>query len=758
MQMNKKLNKSLNMQIQKSLSELSVNTVSDTAMLELLREHETDIKVGQIFISHNSSYSTVIKIYKIEEFDIIDYDKWHAAGKPEDKTKFAIGVDYRIFYCDLRNGNSSSDKNDIGPLPNTYWSSSYGNSNLKKFLDEYADYIVPNNNLLAVVEAAKKIISGESKIEDYKSDIAVNDQGLMFTGSSEHLRAMTSDLNAKRKLAGVVAAAVNREMVLMKQKLDNIRRELTAVVDDFKEKVTKIEKVIHTIELYIGLREDIVQIQTGEAAHADTPITFRQEVLCMDEEVGNPEDDGLDFNSIEVFDKWLTEYSPYYKKYNYELITPEEKCIIALKVRRNSKEYTDNPFVNRMLNIENHKTYILCRNGSNLYRIWGDLNIWPRLFPQKSELQELKDRWDEIDSAVKDGDIQRLKKEGQTTVWERDVTEQKERIEDKAFKYKQQMLLLQGLIDRTEIFLPMSGTVKLMDPNIFENRMANFIYDDDLLLSDGKKEFTEWLKDINSTVTIGSRIFWNVAADIKQTDYLEERFSELYSRGTWYAGKQYYNLPELPKSGLYTVRAYKKRVYKQYGSETAHTADQLPEYIKAKHDDISKIQFPLTYRILDEKGRPGKEYTEDQAAIYYIPSDKEQWHRYSFDDEKSSKKVNRVSFKIYLDTDQNYINFDALTVEELDFWLFDRRNRRHYLSMMPILWGLRNKLIEDRKWESHFIRMLIDDMKRNNQKISDPKESIMKAIKWWKTKNKWRRPLSEDDTKALRMIKKKLKL
>lgn len=37
------------------------------------------------------------------------------------------------------------------------------------------------------------------------------------------------------------------------------------------------------------------------------------------------------------------------------------------------------------------------------------------------------------------------------------------------------------------------------------------------------------------------------------------------------------------------------------------------------------------------------------------------------------------------------------------------------------------------------------------------KDDVWAAIDWWKKKNIWKRPLLEDDSKAWRMIRKRLK-
>ena len=48
--------------------------------------------------------------------------------------------------------------------------------------------------------------------------------------------------------------------------------------------------------------------------------------------------------------------------------------------------------------------------------------------------------------------------------------------------------------------------------------------------------------------------------------------------------------------------------------------------------------------------------------------------------------------------------------------------------MMPVLWQVRKELIKENNAEMEFIKGLIQDMQSKNQKISNPKESILDAV------------------------------
>jgi hypothetical protein len=188
-------------------------------------------------------------------------------------------------------------------------------------------------------------------------------------------------------------------------------------------------RVITSIELYLGVDEELHQIQEGEKAPATAPIHFRQMVLFIDEEVGVWEDGGLDFRDIGVFDEWLV------KDQNYKKLIPERKGLLALRPRRYSKDYgKDSGAWGIMMNDNNrHMTYFLMRNGENLYRIFTEkITVPDRLFPLRTEMADLQ---------------KKLEKEH----WE----DNKEKIENSLYRYKNLALLMQGLIDRTEIFHPL---------------------------------------------------------------------------------------------------------------------------------------------------------------------------------------------------------------------------------------------------------------------------------------------------------------
>lgn len=59
------------------------------------------------------------------------------------------------------------------------------------------------------------------------------------------------------------------------------------------------------------------------------------------------------------------------------------------------------------------------------------------------------------------------------------------------------------------------------------------------------------------------------------------------------------------------------------------------------------------------------------------------------------------------------------------------------------------------EWEKEFVKMTIGELQKEGCSVDE--KDVWSAIDWWKNKVIWKRPITKDDAKALRMIKSKLK-
>lgn len=288
--------------------------------------------------------------------------------------------------------------------------------------------------------------------ESNETALAVMDKNL--------LKSMEKTYEDKRNQIQLLQAVAKYKM-----------QQLTEIKNKFITIVEKIHKVIGKIELYLGVNEEVVQIQDGISAPADTPISLFQKILYMDEEVGVVEDGGLDWKHIDDFDNWLVEG-------HLDLIAPLPKCIVILRVRRKDKKYTSINWVNSHLNEPNKYTYILIRNGDKVYRIYADLIISPRLFPSKKEEEE----------------------------WKREdkYTYSKQTMDD----YHNHFLIIQGILDRSDLLWPLPHKIDIFNEETWKG-MIQLIRDDEMLLPDGRVSYKLWKKQLNEHNKVGSRIVYS---------------------------------------------------------------------------------------------------------------------------------------------------------------------------------------------------------------------------------------------------------
>lgn len=668
--------------------------------------HENDFGVGSVFMYYDH-------IYRVKEV------KW---GQYKDEDP------YIIIMCEewLLSGRWSKELNHKSLSDVNGYA---GNFNLKfnRPLEEYT-------------KEARKVIESGGNMEEYEESLGSTEQddkntSLLHMGNKDSLISMQSELERVRDHMEIVRYFVGLELEKKKRELEAIRSNMYGLIAQFEKKIVKIMRVVTTIELFLGVEEEILQIQEGPSADPNTPISIRQRLHFMDEEMGDPREDleGMDFRDIEEFDDWLR------KNNNYKKVLPEQKGILALQIRRTDKKYSDNPFINDRINENNRQTYMLLRNGDNLYRLITDkIEFKPRLFPKKDELQELKDKWDEYDEKERE-----IEKKGGTKSYHESS---KEKLEDDVMFYKMRLSLLQGLVERTNIFKPCDFELRFFDNATYEDGKINLIYDDEATLPSGRLPFLEFMKKINQEIDFGSRIVlaWNRKNDkwgmLSEHDRFDDRYGD---------GKGWSRLPEMPQKGLYFVKKTIKKV-------------KVPTWIDNPEFDPSK---PETKSLSNGWSTNNPKYIHDGwepelakkpfMCIRYNPKDTVGEFSMMGDYDPHERQV-AVSWKIYKD-DDIIINYDAITIEDIEFYLDSRVDRKDYLYAMPILHEMLKAKQKEVESEKDFVKMIEGQLITLGKSQDGLHEEVLGAVKWWKSKNKWKRAISHDDEKALRMIVKKLR-
>ena len=531
-------------------------------------------------------------------------------------------------------------------------------------------YFVFNDKdeLLEYINGATNAIMGKDTDFLKKYDIDDNEDDdnstalVSMSSKMTYVNAEKSTLALKEELDRRLAI-VKMSIAEQQAKFDIIRRDCEKAIAIVQRKITRIQRVLGQIELYLGVNEDIVQIQEGMPAPIDTPIHFFQDVLYMDEEVGDWRDGGLDFSKIEQFDEWLL------RDNHIDLFLPE-KGIRVFRPRRYGKRGKDirignhfvhNPYFRNELDMEDKQTYIIIRNGDNVYRIWADLIIYPYLFPKQDELQKL---------------INELEESG-THYW---ASSKKEQIEDFIDRYKFNFCLLQGLLDRSDVLAP-HNPVNLFKDGL-DSPYVEFIYDAGVKkLTDGHPSYWEFVKEVNKDIKVGTRVLFleNYVAGT------QERFDDRFY--SWKRNRDDdWGLPIRPSTGVYNI----------------------------------------------EKNSVG------EFVIKYMPSKESDWCR-------EIERKNRIAFKVYTD-EREVLNYDALDLETVEYYLNNRVNRTDYLDVMPMLEQVHEQLIKETEMEKSFILLI------KGQAPGASDELINETIKWWKLKNKVKRPITANDALAYKQI------
>jgi len=354
-------------------------------------------------------------------------------------------------------------------------------------------------------DIANRLMGGTFDPKELEVKDPVTSTGLMVMNKDVFAGKLAEVEKMKDKVAAINA--------LVRQKTDAIRSQVNGLVNAYQKVIRRLNSVIFTLELYAGVSETIRHIQEGEAAPLDEPIYLNQVMRYMDEEVGDPENGGISFDTIDKFDDWLLKKSEYLGIKNYEMLIPQKKGVRIMRVRRSvSDRYLHDTWNNRWQILKERQTYIIIRNGDNIYCIESRLDFSDKLFPDFEELNKILEITDE----------------------------------DKKFdaleSYKNGMILMQGLIDRTSVFGEVMGKVSFLTPESQDKGTVVFQYEmqEDRMITDGSKSFLDFMS--TASMKTGDRVLlW----DSGRYDYKGSRYTRYYDNE--------YSIPPRPSTGIYVI-------------------------------------------------------------------------------------------------------------------------------------------------------------------------------------------------------------
>lgn len=529
---------------------------------------------------------------------------------------------------------------------------------------------------------------------------ASTSSAITASASADRMKTIMAQREKVADHAMVLKLVVERKIVAMRQKYDKIMRE-----------VVYMGRVIALLETFIGVYEKIILIREGEPAGASTPVTLRQAILYIDEEVGSIDyqrdgQRGIDFGNVEKFDEWLLSDPRYIQR-----IAPEQKCVVAMRPSRQDRNYSDNWFENSAQRKQNDFIYLLIRNGEQVSRVWANMTMgnYDRLFPTNEEMEALTEK---LTTAEIDGDDDK-----QLSV----KTEQ--------LDWQHNAVLIEGLFERTDLFKPVPGRLSLFDRGCYERNEIILVRDAEQHALDsttGRPSYKQWHKQLNAELTRGSRIL-NAGLE-----YSESRYGSQY----FLNNKSAYE-PPYPKKGLYTLDSVERRHEEDVdvvdGYEDGRNWMSIPAEKRTYHKEHRFDEY-LTFLYMPTgiDGEPLTVWVRD--PVYYGVMPKERTQR----------------IRCFVRRDDWFIlNYDRISLEDVQYYISNRAERKDYLQVLPTLYGIRAERLKERQYEQPFVTLIAND-------LNCEESAVWTAVDWWKYKTIGHRGLGEDEAKAWRMIRKRV--
>jgi hypothetical protein len=407
-----------------------------------------------------------------------------------------------------------------------------------------------------ITDAQQRAMHLMAKVHEVTARLSIGSELSLSDGSEgKALARLDSSVSAKEHKEALIRAKKETLPELFRKIEEANKRAstwmrariipMTAQAEGMKGVIESIEGRIFNVELYAGLTEKVELVREGEPGGISEKVHMMQRMHYMDEEcLANYKAGGIEFSDIRQFDKWLSE------KDNFRRLFPAEKCIVAFRVRREVKERhaaSLSDFIRIYYEQQGDKaTFLYIRNGDRLYRMSTDIEFGAKLFPDMVEDPNKEMRWakkwaeyvlakdeelitqgayDEMKAEYEKREADRLrryreapKKERWHHQWpERDQTteyvpfSQKsvmyddilKRERSKEEKHNRIVLILQGLLDRSEVLHPHPAW-RIWEPGGFQQALELVRDDSRALVPGPKPDFEAYRARLNGTIVVGT--------------------------------------------------------------------------------------------------------------------------------------------------------------------------------------------------------------------------------------------------------------
>lgn len=458
-----------------------------------------------------------------------------------------------------------------------------------------------------------------------------------------------------------------------------------ASAEDALTSYKKLVNGLQSLSLYTGKDVEVTPVRAkGEQAPADTPLVVLQAKLYMNEEsLINLHDGGADFSKFGEFIDLLKKDDKLRDR-----VLPFQRCIIAMQYTREDKDYgyRDKPSMDETLkNLENKKFFLVIRNGERIHTVHSSIEETERLFPTSSDL----------DQPFKKGfGFSGIESE-EITIDDIQYSEAKSAYDNIVLHYRRVLILLAGLYDREREVIGdfvalegKSGLAMLSQP--MQEACFHYISDEENALTDGRVDFYEWLAEKNRATQSGSRILAN-----------------------WYT--------------LMTSRSAPAAVRPGRGSNDRDYFAYEPK---------NKYEITVVYR-------DGQDFMVKSAV------EGTTWTRGSSGQRAFDAAVNLNLYKKFGSDRGNfgYLCMDAVSLEEINHYIYTRHNRSGYIKYVKLLIEARNAIERDLAHEKPLRAYLVDAIKAGGVAFTGraADEAVSEIIRQWRAAHRGRpAPIPED--------------
>lgn len=439
----------------------------------------------------------------------------------------------------------------------------------------------------------QKVAEQQKALADNLAEIQRLTERLGIAPQLAHQPSSEADGKALAVLSGQVDVAAFEQALIVAQKEtlpalfkknEKIAEELArwmcasampmkAKLGPLKHSVEKIEDRIFNIKLYAGFFETVETLSEGQPAMREEKLRIMQRLVFADEEcLLDYQAGGMEFADMGEFDKWLA------KPVNRDRILPFPRCMASLRVRRTVKDRSHlglSAFVEIAERDADKYTYLIVRNGDNLYRVRTDQEFGEHLFPERtafdpSEPMMMK-LWGrsrveafmpkrEFDDRVAENDRKNaLRKqwaaENPDTHWMHNPHDGgsfstsdwhpfddsstyfdlgMEAIQSEIKGYNRIALIVQGLFDRTEMLAP-HLPVQMWNPSSFSSAVE-LVYDNSMVLHWGEApDIAAYVAHCNAqadadSVFFGQELEWELREAERENRYVENNWRIPYEK------------------------------------------------------------------------------------------------------------------------------------------------------------------------------------------------------------------------------------